>query len=35
MLIAGQALAAGSILVTDNEDELDRVPALIIENWRI
>jgi tRNA(fMet)-specific endonuclease VapC len=34
MLIAAQALAAQLILVTDNTDEFQRVPGLVIENWR-
>ena len=33
MLIAAHALAAGCILVTDNEREFSRVPGLKIENW--
>lgn len=34
MLIASQALAAGSVLVTDNLREFERVPGLAVENWR-
>ena len=33
MLIAAQALADDSILVTDNVREFSRVPGLKIENW--
>ncbi len=33
LLIAAHALAAGCILVTDNEREFARVPGLTIENW--
>ncbi len=33
VLIAGQALAKNLILVTNNEREFDRVPALAVENW--
>jgi tRNA(fMet)-specific endonuclease VapC len=35
MLIAGQALSQGLILVTDNLGEFNRVPGLQTENWRI
>lgn len=34
MLIAGQALARGIVLVTDNQREFTRIPGLLIENWR-
>jgi tRNA(fMet)-specific endonuclease VapC len=33
VLIAGQALKLGAVLVTDNEREFGRIPRLIIENW--
>ena len=33
MLIAAHALAAGLVLVTNNEKEFSRVPNLKIENW--
>jgi tRNA(fMet)-specific endonuclease VapC len=33
VLIAGQALKLGAVLVTDNEREFGRVPHLVIENW--
>ena len=33
MLIAAQALALGSILVTDNVREFERVKRLTVENW--
>lgn len=32
-LIAGQALARGLILVTNNRREFDRVPGLTVEDW--
>ena len=32
-LIAAHALAAGCILVTNNEREFARVPGLTVENW--
>ena len=35
MLIAAQALAAKSVLVTANKDEFERVPNLIVQNWLI
>lgn len=34
MLIAAQALAVRSVLVTDNVSEFGRVQGLTIENWR-
>jgi tRNA(fMet)-specific endonuclease VapC len=34
MLIAAQALAAGTVLVSANLDELRRVPGLAVESWR-
>ncbi len=33
-MIAGTALALGFIVVTDNAREFNRVPGLVIENWR-
>jgi tRNA(fMet)-specific endonuclease VapC len=33
LLIAAQALALGSIIVTDNEQEFSRVDGLRVENW--
>lgn len=33
MMIAGQARAAGLILVTNNTKEFDRVPGLLLEDW--
>jgi tRNA(fMet)-specific endonuclease VapC len=33
MMIAGQARAAGLILVTNNSKEFDRVPGLLLEDW--
>lgn len=33
VLIAGQALARGLILITHNTREFERVPALRIEDW--
>jgi|SRR5208283_2680930 len=32
-LLAGQALALGACVVTDNISEFRRVPGLIVENW--
>ncbi|MGA2693676.1 MAG: PIN domain-containing protein [Opitutaceae bacterium] len=32
-LLAGQALALGACVVTDNMGEFRRVPGLIVENW--
>ncbi len=32
-LIAAHALALGCVLVTNNEREFSRVPALVVENW--
>ena len=34
MMIAAHTLSLGLILVTDNEDEFQRVAGLKIENWR-
>jgi tRNA(fMet)-specific endonuclease VapC len=34
LLIAGTAVARDLILVTSNEREFERVPALSVENWR-
>jgi tRNA(fMet)-specific endonuclease VapC len=34
VLIAGQARARGLILVTNNRREFDRVPGLVVEDWR-
>jgi tRNA(fMet)-specific endonuclease VapC len=34
VLIAGQALARGLVLVTDNTGEFRRVPRLRVENWQ-
>ena len=33
-MIAGTALAHACTLVTDNVSELQRVPGIVIENWR-
>ena len=33
LLIAAHARALGFVLVTDNEQELTRVPQLTVENW--
>ncbi|MDR2093506.1 MAG: type II toxin-antitoxin system VapC family toxin [Azoarcus sp.] len=33
MLIAAHAMALGSILVTDNLREFERIPGLALENW--
>jgi tRNA(fMet)-specific endonuclease VapC len=33
MLIAAHALSLNCILVTNNESEFRRIPALKIENW--
>ncbi len=32
-MIAGHALAAGCVLVTNNAREFERVEGLILENW--
>ncbi len=32
-MIAGHAIAAGCILVTNNTKEFERVPGLVYENW--
>ncbi len=34
-LLAGQAIALGAVLVTDNLTEFSRVPGLRCENWRV
>ncbi len=33
MMIAGHARATGLILITNNVNEFERVPGLLIENW--
>lgn len=33
LLIAAHALALGAVVVTNNEREFRRVPALVVENW--
>ena len=33
MMIAGQARAAGLVLVTNNIKEFSKVPGLLLENW--
>ena len=35
VLLAGQAIAKGLILVTANVGEFQRVPRLVFQNWRI
>ena len=34
MMIAGHARASGLTLVTNNVNEFERVPGLLLENWR-
>ena len=34
LLLAGHAMSTGLIFVTDNVSEFQRVPGLLIENWR-
>ena len=34
VLLAGQALALGAILVTNNVKEFTRVPRLVVEDWQ-
>ena len=33
LMIASQALSLGLVLVTNNEQEFQRIPDLIVENW--
>jgi tRNA(fMet)-specific endonuclease VapC len=33
LMIAAQALSLGLVLVTNNEQEFQRIPDLIVENW--
>lgn len=35
VLLAGQALAIGAVLVTHNVREFTRVPRLIVEDWQV
>jgi tRNA(fMet)-specific endonuclease VapC len=35
MLLAGHALSLSLILVTNNVQEFQRVPGLIVENWHV
>jgi tRNA(fMet)-specific endonuclease VapC len=32
-MIAAHALSLGLVLVTNNEQEFQRIPDLIVENW--
>jgi Predicted nucleic acid-binding protein, contains PIN domain len=34
VLLAGQALAIGAVLVTHNVREFSRIPRLVIEDWQ-
>lgn len=34
VLLAGQAVSLGAVLVTDNTAEFTRVPGLAVENWQ-
>jgi tRNA(fMet)-specific endonuclease VapC len=33
LMIAAHALSLGLVLVTNNEREFQRIPALFVENW--